>query len=202
MDKYLKQKIVRALADPADKRVGFLEGRNELIKSPVKMNSDFADDVVKDLSVDKIKTEFTPIKNAAEAQAEIAKKQALTALNKGKQPVEDVLDYSQWLKKPKATNLPEKTINYNDIRKDYAAMKKAGKGVGKLGVMGGLLAAGLAGTADEAFANAVIPGGLEGAGAGSDLSMQDDTPKLEMLSQSATDPEVRRAALLELKNRR
>jgi hypothetical protein len=197
MDKYLKQKIKRKPVDPLERHMNLMEGIKQLDRSPVPMNSDLAERVVKDLPVDRIKSESVPVKSLNEFQAEVAKRQALDAL---KQP-DNVLDYSDWLKKPKAADLPEKTINYNDIRKDYNKMKKAGKGLGKLGMIGGLVGAGLAGSASDAMADVLVPGGVEGAGAGSDLPVQDDTAQINMLADSSTDPNIRRMALQELRNR-
>ena len=197
MDKYLKQKIKRKPVDPIERRINLMEGIKQLDRSPVPMNSDFSEKVVKDLPVDRIKSESIPVKSLNEFQAEVAKRQALDAL---KQP-DNVLDYSDWLKKPKAADLPEKTINYNDIRKDYNKMKRAGTGLKKLGMIGGLVGAGLAGSASDAMADVLVPGGVEGAGAGSDLPVQDDTAQINMLADSSTDPNIRRMALQELRNR-
>ena len=80
-------------------------------------------------------------------------------------------------------------------------MKKAGKGLGKLGMIGGLVGAGLAGSASDAMADVLVPGGVEGAGAGSDLPVQDDTAQINMLANSSTDPDLRKKALQELRKR-
>lgn len=70
------------------------------------------------------------------------------------------------------------------------------KGLAPVGV-----GAALAGSADEALAETIIPGGLDSLGKDSDKQIEDDTPQIKMMAESANDPNVKRMALQELKNR-
>lgn len=201
MEKYLKQKIIPKEVDRVAEEMDFREALNQLKKAPVEMNSDLRQSVAKDLPVEKIdKLQAAPIKSPQETINKLAELRAKKQVS----PVENVINYNDF-KKPSVQNLPEKIYDAGAAKREYEAMKKASsraKSLGKLGLIGGLVGAGLAGSADEALANAVIPGGLEGAGAGSDQAMADETSQLEMMAQSATDPQVRKQALLELlKNR-
>lgn len=81
-------------------------------------------------------------------------------------------------------------------------LRKLAKGSKAIGGIAAIPAAIMAGSADQAMADVLIPGGLEGAGEGSDMPMQDDTPQVEMMSNYATDPNMRRMALQELRSRR
>jgi hypothetical protein len=81
-------------------------------------------------------------------------------------------------------------------------LRKLAKGSKAIGGIAAIPAALMAGRADQAMADVLIPGGLEGAGEGSDIPMQDDTPQVEMMSNYATDPNMRRMALQELRSRR
>ena len=77
--------------------------------------------------------------------------------------------------------------------------KKIRSVVGPAVGVGGAL---LAGSADEALADTFVPGGVESLGKGSDLPQYaDDTGAVQAAASSATDPNIRRMALQELKNR-
>jgi hypothetical protein len=185
------------------KQIDFMEKVKQLDKSPVQMNSNLGQEVVKDLPVEKIDTnQFQKVRSSdamAETMAKVAERRAARAAGQGRSA---------------SSSIPGNALDYGQLRKEYAQKaksEKAGKlakafaGKGKLGMamgpIGALAGAALAGSADEAFANAVIPGGLEGVGAGSDMPMEDDTAQVEMAAQAATDPNMRRMALQELKNR-
>jgi hypothetical protein len=172
----------------------FRQKIKQLDQSPVDMVGDFSEKVVKDLPVERIDTrQSAPLKKADDAMAEIAARRA------AKPVAENVYDAAevkrQYIDKIKA-----------EKRSGLAkALSGASKNTGKLGMalgpIGAIAGAALAGSADEALANAVIPGGIEGAGAGSDRPMEDDTAQVQMMADSATDPNIRRAALQELRNR-
>jgi hypothetical protein len=182
MDKYLKQKIAPSSVDPLQERIDFEQKLRQLKSAPVEMNSDLAQKVAKDLPVEHINTApATKVKSShlamADIEAKIAERRAMADMARGKAPVqaaEEVLDYSQFKKAPK--QMVENVYDAGAAKKEYEAMKKTAKSAGRLG-KGALAAIGpigaiggalLAGSADEALANAVIPGGIEGLGAGSD----------------------------------
>lgn len=94
----------------------------------------------------------------------------------------------------KIPKLREGTYGFGALK----SLLKSGtfKGLAPVGV-----GAALAGSADEALADVVIPGGAESLGKDSDKQMEDDTPQVKMMAESATDHNVKRMALQELKNR-
>lgn len=98
-----------------------------------------------------------------------------------------------------AAEKAKKVLEKGTVTDDF--MRKLAKGSKAIGGIAAIPAALLAGRADQALADAVIPGGLEGAGEGSDMPMQDETPLIEMQARSAVDPNLRRMAIQELRNR-
>lgn len=176
---------------------------SQLDKTPVEMVGDLSEKKIKDLPVEKIDTKQLQQVKGSEALADtfskIAKRRASRAVGQGRTQSSgipgDTLDYTKLKQEFKAKEKAERDSRF------AKALKKTGKLGAAIGPIGALAGAALAGSVDEALANAVIPGGIEGVGAGSDRPMEDDTAQVKMLSESATDPNLRRAALQELRNR-
>jgi hypothetical protein len=185
------------------RQLEFMQRLNELRNSPVEMDRSLADAMAKDLPVEHIDTRQIEKVKGPEGMAEtftrIAERRAARAVGQGRS---------------QSSGIPGEVLDYNQLRKEYKAkqkqdrnsqLAKAFKKSGKLGaaIVPGLGVAGalMAGSADEALANAVVPGGIEGVGEGSDQPMQDDTAQVKTYAESATDPNLRRMALQELRNR-
>lgn len=159
---YLPQKAKKVTPEERlQKQLDFEQKIKQLKNAPVEMVGDLSQPGVKDLAVDKIdKIQSAPLKKADDAMAQIAAKRAASAV-------------------------PENVYDAGDMKRQYLekmrAEKRGGlaktlagkaKGLGKLGValgpIGSIAGALMAGSADEALANTVIPGGIEGLGQGSD----------------------------------
>jgi hypothetical protein len=201
---YLPQKAKKITPEERlQKQLDFEEKMKLLKNAPVEMNSDLSEKIIKDLPVERIDSKSSIPVNTGESIAKtfgkIAERRAARAVGQGRTQSSgipgDVLDYNQLRKEYKLKQQQEKNSRL------AKALKKSGKVaatlVPGLGVAGALMA----GSADEALANAVIPGGIEGVGAGSDLPMEDDTAQIQTYAESATDPNLRRMALQELRNR-
>ena len=198
--------------------IDFREKLKALKNAPVEMNSDLAEEVVKDLPVERINTK--PVQKIdtggamGATMAKIAERRAARAQGQGRSTTSstpgDTIDYSKF---KKAKDTTESVYDAGAAKKEYMTKLKAEKRgslakaltKGKLGMamgpIGALAGAALAGSADEALANAVIPGGIEGLGQGSDMAMEDDTAQVQMAAEAATDHNLRRMALQELKSR-
>jgi hypothetical protein len=178
----------------------------ELKNAPISKGVNFSDYEVKDLPSNFIdNNKAIPIQNAEVNKAKIEALRQET--NKKRLLAGMGVD---------TTMLPEKEYDAGEMKRQYNIKKrlelaedikkrgkvpKIGKIAAAIGPIGALAGAALAGSADEALANAVIPGGLEGVGEGSDMPMQDDTQQIKTYSESASDPNLRRMALQELRNR-
>jgi hypothetical protein len=180
----------------------------ELENSPVEMNSNLSQEVKKDLPATVIKTkEVTPVESARIAQikrdTEMQRRKSLQTIGEE--------DYSKTV-----IPTPEKVYDAGEMKRQYELKKKeelakALKNRGKMPKLGklaatvvpglGVAGALMAGSASDAMADAVIPGGVESLGEGSDLPMQDDTAQIKTYADSAMDPNLRRMALQELRNR-
>jgi hypothetical protein len=112
MDKFLKQKIMgRDLAEERlRKQQELQQGMKDLKNAPVEMVDDFQKPMAKDLKPEVINTkEALPVQNAQVAMAaNEAKKQAIAEMA-GKAPQ------------------VEKSINYNDLRKEFAQKAKTSR---------------------------------------------------------------------------
>lgn len=211
MDKYLTQKIPVKSTDELQKSADFLEQLKQLKNSPVEMNSDLTQNIAKDLPVDRINTrQLTPVGDSLSKIADTHKKiidhRIARAVAQGTPPVEEsVLNYGDWLK-PKVPSAVETVYDAGAMKKEYQAMQKAAKTAGRFGKKGlaaiGPIGAGigavLAGSAEDALAG-FVPGGVDSAGEGSDLPVEDDTAQIKMLAETATDPNVRRQAIQALR---
>ena len=190
--------------DLLKKRLDFLENLKQLKKSPVEMKSDLSQKVAKDLPVDKIdKLQLQKVDSPnamADTFNKIAHHRAARASAQGRTTSSgipgEVLDYKKLKQEFKDKAKLEKNSRFAQ------ALKKTGK-LGAAIVPGiGVAGALMAGSADEALANTFVPGGIEGLGQGSDMpEYADDTGAVQAAAESAVDPNIRRMALQELKNR-
>lgn len=83
----------------------------------------------------------------------------------------------------------------------FGALKSLLKSGTFKGLAPAAVGAAFAGSASDALADTVVPGGVESVGEGSDMPMMDDTPQVQMAAEAATDPNLKRAALKELRDR-
>lgn len=177
---YLPQKAKKITPEERlQKQLDFEQKMKQLKNAPVEMVGDLSQPGVKDLAVDKIdKLQSAPLKKADDAMAQIAAKRAASAVPEN---IYDAGDMKrQYLEKMRA----EKR---GGLAKSLAGAKKGlgklGMALGPIGAIGGAL---MAGSADEALANTVIPGGIEGLGQGSDQMLSPEQEQSVEASRELT----------------
>lgn len=216
-DKKIDPKILENLKndDVIAERRSFLEDLRKLDQSPIeikdrKLSEGFAKPVGNPKEYKSINAP-QKVQSADAWKAGMDARAAASAARRGE--IEKIADYGTKYKDKLGNEVfkpeiqPGNTLNYKDLLKEKKAInklddaKKLLKGGSKLGLAVALPAALMAGSASDAMADVIVPGGVEGLGEGSDMPMQDDTNQIKTYAESATDPNLRRMALQELRNR-
>jgi hypothetical protein len=176
---YLPQKAKKITPEERlQKQLDFEQKMKQLKNAPVEMSGELSSKMTKDLPVEHIdKLQSAPLKKADDAMAQIAAKRA------AKVPA---AEYVYDAGKEKADYIAKmRAEKRGGLAKTMAGAKKGlgklGMTLGPIGAIGGAL---MAGSADEALANAVVPGGIEGLGQGSDQML---TPEQEQSVEASRE---------------
>lgn len=148
------------------------------------------------LNYEELKKEYKQLQKKQLAENLVKRVEGLKVNPNTKQTLlEEMSDTAKNIVNPSVKKVAEKGTQLDDF------MRKLSKGSKAVGGVAAIPAALMAGSASDAMADAIIPGGVEGVGKGSDMPMQDDTNQIKTYAESATDPNLRRMALQELRNR-